>query len=138
MVGWYHSHPADISTQMAIQQIQEPSVALVLDPSTTLCLGKVKIDAFRTYPESVTHWRSHFSRMRKRVTYWKSYGTSTGVVLILTKKKLGIKGRLKAAWIIHCVNKGRRTFVKKNQFQIKVIECPQRPEAYECGYYVMK
>ncbi|KAK9666651.1 hypothetical protein RND81_14G201100 [Saponaria officinalis] len=55
-----------------------------------------------------------------------------------TKKKLGIKGMLKAAWIIHCVNGGRRNFAKKNQLQIKVIECPQQPEDYECGYYVMK
>ncbi|KAK9756294.1 hypothetical protein RND81_01G087600 [Saponaria officinalis] len=55
-----------------------------------------------------------------------------------TKKKLSIKGRLKAAWIIHCVNGGRRNFAKKNQLQIKVIECPQQPEDYECGYYVMK
>ncbi|KAK9705344.1 hypothetical protein RND81_07G049700 [Saponaria officinalis] len=39
-----------------------------------------------------------------------------------TKKKLSIKGRLKAAWIIHCVNGGRRNFAKKNQLQIKVIE----------------
>ncbi|KAK9733250.1 hypothetical protein RND81_04G054400 [Saponaria officinalis] len=109
MVGWYHSHPADISTQMAIQQIQEPSVALVLDPSTTLCLGKVKIDAFRTYPESVTHWRSHFSRMRKRVTYWKSYGTSTGVVLIL--KSLDVNCCLLG--VEHCVYFGFTTKDKK-------------------------
>ncbi|KAH9618942.1 hypothetical protein KSS87_021141, partial [Heliosperma pusillum] len=34
---------------------------------------------------------------------------------------------------------GRRNFAKKNnQLQIKVIECPQQPEHYECGYYVMK
>ncbi|XP_074296938.1 uncharacterized protein LOC141627602 [Silene latifolia] len=55
-----------------------------------------------------------------------------------TPKKLSIKGRLKAAWIIHCVNGGRRNFAKKNQLQIKVIDCPQQPEDYECGYYVMK
>ncbi|KAK9690465.1 hypothetical protein RND81_09G129500 [Saponaria officinalis] len=55
-----------------------------------------------------------------------------------TKKKLSIKERLKAAWIIYCVNGGRRNFAKKNQLQIKVIECPQQPEDYECGYYVMK
>ncbi|KAK9714983.1 hypothetical protein RND81_06G135400 [Saponaria officinalis] len=56
----------------------------------------------------------------------------------MTKKKLGIKGRLKAAWIIHCVDGGMRNFAKKNQLQIKVIECPQQPEDYECGYYFMK
>ncbi|KAH9605635.1 hypothetical protein KSS87_003040 [Heliosperma pusillum] len=56
-----------------------------------------------------------------------------------TQKKSSIKGRLKAAWLLHCVNGGRRNFAKKNnQLQIKVIECPQQPEHYECGYYVMK
>ncbi|KAH9614829.1 hypothetical protein KSS87_021786 [Heliosperma pusillum] len=56
-----------------------------------------------------------------------------------TQKKLSIKGRLKAAWLLRCVNGGRRNFAKKNnQLQIKVIECPQQPEHYECGYYVMK
>ncbi|KAK9705945.1 hypothetical protein RND81_07G094400 [Saponaria officinalis] len=55
-----------------------------------------------------------------------------------TSKKLDIKGRLNAAWILHCVNGGRRNFAKPNKLIIKVIECPQQPEGYECGYYVMK
>ncbi|KAH9619845.1 hypothetical protein KSS87_016423 [Heliosperma pusillum] len=54
-----------------------------------------------------------------------------------TSKKLYIKGRLHAAWILHCAQGGRRNFAN-SKLIIKVIECPQQPKGYECGYYVMK
>lgn len=57
-VGWYHSHPGygcwlsgiDVSTQMT-QQMQDPFLAVVIDPERTMSTGKVDIGAFRTYPE---------------------------------------------------------------------------------------
>lgn len=58
-VGWYHSHPGygcwlsgiDVSTQ-ALQQLQDPFLAVVIDPHRTISAGKVEIGAFRTYPEN--------------------------------------------------------------------------------------
>ncbi|KAH9604591.1 hypothetical protein KSS87_001521, partial [Heliosperma pusillum] len=54
-----------------------------------------------------------------------------------TSNKLDIKGRLHAAWILHCTQGGRRNFAN-SKLIINVIECPQQPKGYECGYYVMK
>ena len=58
-VGWYHSHPGygcwlsgiDVQTQ-ALQQLLEPSVAVVIDPERTMSGGRVDVGAFRTYPEA--------------------------------------------------------------------------------------
>lgn len=58
-VGWYHSHPGygcwlsgiDVNTQMTHQMINDPFVAVVIDPDRTVSAGKVEIGAFRTYPE---------------------------------------------------------------------------------------
>ncbi|RDA83467.1 hypothetical protein CP532_6070 [Ophiocordyceps camponoti-leonardi (nom. inval.)] len=57
VVGWYHSHPGygcwlsgiDVETE-ALQQYQDPFVAVVIDPDRTISAGKVDIGAFRTYP----------------------------------------------------------------------------------------
>lgn len=57
VVGWYHSHPGygcwlsgiDVETQ-AMQQLQGPFVAVVIDPDRTISAGKVEIGGFRTYP----------------------------------------------------------------------------------------
>lgn len=58
-IGWYHSHPGygcwlsgiDVSTEMLQQSINDPFVAVVIDPDRTVSAGKVEIGAFRTYPE---------------------------------------------------------------------------------------
>ncbi|KAL2429784.1 COP9 signalosome complex subunit 5 [Exophiala dermatitidis] len=58
-VGWYHSHPGygcwlsgiDVNTQMTHQMVNDPFVAVVIDPERTVSAGKVEIGAFRTYPE---------------------------------------------------------------------------------------
>ncbi|RUP25753.1 COP9 signalosome complex subunit 5-like protein [Jimgerdemannia flammicorona] len=58
VLGWYHSHPGygcwlsgiDCSTQLLMQQFQEPFVAVVIDPNRTISAGKVEIGAFRTFP----------------------------------------------------------------------------------------
>jgi COP9 signalosome complex subunit 5 len=58
-VGWYHSHPGygcwlsgiDVNTQMTHQMVEDPFVAVVIDPDRTVSAGKVEIGAFRTYPE---------------------------------------------------------------------------------------
>lgn len=60
IVGWYHSHPGygcwlsgiDVSTQ-SLNQIQDPYLAIVVDPIKSINLGKIDIGAFRTYPEDV-------------------------------------------------------------------------------------
>ncbi|KAK5119038.1 COP9 signalosome catalytic subunit rri1 [Meristemomyces frigidus] len=62
VVGWYHSHPGygcwlsgiDVSTQALQQTINEPFLAVVIDPHRTISAGKVEIGAFRTYPEGYT------------------------------------------------------------------------------------
>jgi COP9 signalosome complex subunit 5 len=59
-VGWYHSHPGykcwlsgiDVDTQMLNQKINEPFVAIVIDPKRTMSAGKVEIGCFRTYSEA--------------------------------------------------------------------------------------
>lgn len=59
-VGWYHSHPGygcwlsgiDVNTQMTHQMVNDPFVAVVIDPDRTVSAGKVDIGAFRTYTES--------------------------------------------------------------------------------------
>ncbi|KIX08414.1 uncharacterized protein Z518_03070 [Rhinocladiella mackenziei CBS 650.93] len=59
-VGWYHSHPGygcwlsgiDVDTQMTHQMVNDPFVAVVIDPDRTVSAGKVEIGAFRTYPEN--------------------------------------------------------------------------------------
>ncbi|KIW21250.1 hypothetical protein PV08_01830 [Exophiala spinifera] len=58
-IGWYHSHPGygcwlsgiDVHTQMNQQMVNDPFVAVVIDPDRTVSAGKVDIGAFRTYPE---------------------------------------------------------------------------------------
>ena len=55
--GWYHSHPGygcwlsgiDVNTQQNYQKIQDPSVAIVIDPKRTIAAGKVEIGCFRAY-----------------------------------------------------------------------------------------
>jgi COP9 signalosome complex subunit 5 len=55
--GWYHSHPGygcwlsgiDVTTQQNYQKIQDPSVAIVIDPKRTIAAGKVEIGCFRAY-----------------------------------------------------------------------------------------
>ncbi|KAK0270190.1 COP9 signalosome catalytic subunit rri1 [Friedmanniomyces endolithicus] len=58
-VGWYHSHPGygcwlsgiDVGTQEMQQSINDPFLAVVVDPHRTISAGKVDIGAFRTYPQ---------------------------------------------------------------------------------------
>jgi COP9 signalosome complex subunit 5 len=58
-IGWYHSHPGygcwlsgiDVSTEVLQQTVNDPFVAVVIDPKQTIAAGKVEIGAFRTYPE---------------------------------------------------------------------------------------
>lgn len=58
-VGWYHTHPGyscflsgiDVTTQQGSQRMQDPWVALVIDPVETLRTGEFSMKAFRTYPE---------------------------------------------------------------------------------------
>jgi COP9 signalosome complex subunit 5 len=58
-VGWYHSHPGyscflsgiDVNTQRVNQSVQDPWVAIVVDPVQTAATGKIEIRAFRTLPE---------------------------------------------------------------------------------------
>lgn len=61
-IGWYHSHPGygcwlsgiDVGTERLQQSINDPFVAVVIDPDRTISAGKVEIGAFRTYPEGST------------------------------------------------------------------------------------
>lgn len=56
--GWYHSHPSykcwlssiDCGTQKT-QQLMDPTVAIVVDPTTTTNNGHIEIGAFRVFPE---------------------------------------------------------------------------------------
>jgi COP9 signalosome complex subunit 5 len=56
--GWYHSHPGygcwlsgiDVGTQSLYQQVQEPWLAIVVDPKRTMSAGKVDLSCFRVYP----------------------------------------------------------------------------------------
>lgn len=58
--GWYHSHPGykcwlsgiDVSTQSLNQKMNEPFVAIVIDPHRTMSAGKVEIGCFRTYSDA--------------------------------------------------------------------------------------
>jgi COP9 signalosome complex subunit 5 len=57
--GWYHSHPGygcwlsgiDVDTQKIHQRVEDPYLAIVIDPIRTISSGKVEIGCFRTYPE---------------------------------------------------------------------------------------
>lgn len=57
--GWYHSHPGygcwlsgiDVQTESLHQQVEDPYLAIVVDPIKTISSGKVEIGCFRTYPE---------------------------------------------------------------------------------------
>ncbi|BFU22523.1 hypothetical protein EHI8A_081390 [Entamoeba histolytica HM-1:IMSS-B] len=57
--GWYHSHPSykcwlsgiDVATEKLHQSINDPWIAIVVDPVTTSTNGKIEIGAFRTFPE---------------------------------------------------------------------------------------
>lgn len=59
VVGWYHSHPGyscwlsgiDVETQQMYQSIQDPMIAIVIDPHKSITTGKIDIGAFRTYPD---------------------------------------------------------------------------------------
>lgn len=56
--GWYHSHPSykcwlstiDCGTQRT-QQMMDPAVAIVVDPTTTTNNGHIEIGAFRVFPD---------------------------------------------------------------------------------------
>jgi COP9 signalosome complex subunit 5 len=58
-IGWYHSHPGygcwlsgiDVGTERLQQSLNDPFVAVVIDPDRTVSAGKVELGAFRTYPE---------------------------------------------------------------------------------------
>ena len=60
--GWYHSHPGygcwlsgiDVRTEQIHQQVEDPYLAIVIDPIRTISSGKVEIGCFRTYPEGYT------------------------------------------------------------------------------------
>jgi 26S proteasome regulatory subunit N11 len=61
VVGWYHSHPGfgcwlsgvDVNTAQSFEQLNQRSVAIVVDPIQSV-RGKVVIDAFRTIsPQTV-------------------------------------------------------------------------------------
>jgi len=57
IVGWYHSHPGygcwlsgiDVMTQQTYQMVQDPAIAIVIDPNRTMAAGKVEIGCFRCY-----------------------------------------------------------------------------------------
>ena len=57
VVGWYHSHPGygcwlsgiDVQTQQQKQMIEDPALAIVVDPKMTMSAGKVEIGVFRAY-----------------------------------------------------------------------------------------
>ena len=59
VVGWYHSHPGygcwlsgiDVKTQQLKQMIEDPALAIVVDPKMTMSAGKVEIGVFRTYTD---------------------------------------------------------------------------------------
>lgn len=78
IVGWYHSHPAlgvflsgtDIRTQRLQQQFQDPSLAIVIDPISTISMGKPRIGAFRTYPKDYKP---------KEVVNWSTAQTVYGI-----------------------------------------------------------
>ena len=60
-VGWYHSHPGygpwlsgiDVGTQSQYQIVNEPWLAIVIDPHRTMTSGKVDLGCFRTLPDGV-------------------------------------------------------------------------------------
>ena len=59
LVGWYHSHPGygcwlsgiDVKTQQMKQMVEDPALAIVVDPKQTMSAGKVEIGVFRTYTD---------------------------------------------------------------------------------------
>lgn len=59
VVGWYHSHPGygcwlsgiDVKTQQMKQMVEDPALAIVVDPKQTMSAGKVEIGVFRTYTD---------------------------------------------------------------------------------------
>ena len=61
VVGWYHSHPGfgcwlssvDMNTQQSFEQLNQRSVAVVIDPIQSV-KGKVVIDAFRLINTNLT------------------------------------------------------------------------------------
>ncbi|KAH9617874.1 hypothetical protein KSS87_017603 [Heliosperma pusillum] len=72
VVGWYRTSTiggfptkTDISTQMRIQELKNPSFAIVIDGGTTVDILKVRVQAFRTYPEGYT-FPAHMNRKRNR------------------------------------------------------------------------
>ena len=75
--GWYHSHPGygcwlsgiDVNTQMLYQKVQEPFLAIVIDPKRTMSAGKVEIGCFRTYSEP------HIQKLEAEMQGEKQKGT---------------------------------------------------------------
>eukprot|EP00055_Hartaetosiga_balthica_P009294 m.36628 g.36628 ORF g.36628 m.36628 type:complete len:350 (-) comp6689_c1_seq1:4244-5293(-) len=59
VIGWYHSHPGygcwlsgiDVNTQLSNQQLQDPWLAIVVDPVRTAASSRVEIGAFRCFPK---------------------------------------------------------------------------------------
>ena len=53
IIGWYHSDTdlssIDVSAQLLNQQFPEPSLGIIVDPSSTIPSSKVRLCAFRTY-----------------------------------------------------------------------------------------
>ncbi|KAH9618197.1 hypothetical protein KSS87_010934 [Heliosperma pusillum] len=72
VVGWYRTSTiggfpteTDISTQMRIQKFKGSSFAIVIDGGTTVDILKVRVQAFRAYPEGFT-FPAHINRKRNR------------------------------------------------------------------------
>ncbi|KAK9674300.1 hypothetical protein RND81_12G224300 [Saponaria officinalis] len=76
VVGWYRADPingpflfdTDVSTQMRIQQLKEPSLAIIIEPSLTISFGRVGIGAYRLYPEGYTPPDEPVSKFEYRVS----------------------------------------------------------------------
>lgn len=68
-IGWYHTHPGytcflsgiDVNTQQQSQAIQDPWVAIVIDPVGTIATGKMDIKAFRTYTNAYVEGKGETS-----------------------------------------------------------------------------
>ncbi|KAK9742066.1 hypothetical protein RND81_03G146100 [Saponaria officinalis] len=59
--------------------------------------------------------------------------------LIFQQDKKYVMGAFfERSWISYGIQCGKRHPTKKYDLECKIIQCPQQPNSYECGYYVMK
>lgn len=97
-IGWYHTHPGygcflsgiDVNTQRESQMVQDPWVAVVIDPVATLATGSFVMKAFRTKPATTVAEKTHDTQQTTHLQHpTSSASASSSLPTVASRPQLG-------------------------------------------------